>query len=274
MMLAGVLTGGLFLLAGLLEYFVVPRMSPNPWVGVRLGYTFTCRGVWKEANRYYGKVLVPFSAAFIVVSLFSDSVILFSVGVLTVALFPAILSYKKVVELTESTGFEESTGEGDVRAVKPQTVGPLYIVLPFILLLAMIVISLYYYPLLPDRIATHFDLSGNPDGWGNKYVALFFPLIMSAIFAIITLFLVPLARKYPMLFYRGTLKIGKGALLEITCGAMSLCVLMILSVQIYTILNSLHQTSFWTFHAMMWGPMVLFLVWMFLKIRHAREGEK
>lgn len=35
----------------------------------------------------------------------------------------------------------------------------------FIVLLLQI---FFYYPDLPDRMAVHFDLSGNPDGWSDK----------------------------------------------------------------------------------------------------------
>lgn len=39
---------------------------------------------------------------------------------------------------------------------------------------------------LPDAIPTHFDASGNPNGWGDKSDILFLPLISLFIFAMMT----------------------------------------------------------------------------------------
>ncbi|HEY6010488.1 MAG TPA: DUF1648 domain-containing protein [Nitrospirota bacterium] len=37
-----------------------------------------------------------------------------------------------------------------------------------IILLLGLVQAVYYYPLLPDRVASHFGVSGNPDAWSSK----------------------------------------------------------------------------------------------------------
>jgi uncharacterized membrane protein len=39
---------------------------------------------------------------------------------------------------------------------------------------------------LPDRIPTHFDIHGLPDGWGNKNEILIYPITGFAVFALIT----------------------------------------------------------------------------------------
>lgn len=41
--------------------------------------------------------------------------------------------------------------------------------LVFIILLALCIAhAVYYYPLLPDRVASHFGASGQPDAWSGK----------------------------------------------------------------------------------------------------------
>ena len=39
----------------------------------------------------------------------------------------------------------------------------------FLLLVVVIVFQImYYYPRVPDRIASHFDAAGHPNGWSSK----------------------------------------------------------------------------------------------------------
>lgn len=37
-----------------------------------------------------------------------------------------------------------------------------------LLIIAAVGQSVYYYPRLPDKMASHFDFDGRPDGWMNK----------------------------------------------------------------------------------------------------------
>ena len=50
----------------------------------------------------------------------------------------------------------------------------------FILLLLLCIAQVtYYYPLLPDRVASHFGASGRPDAWSSKesFVKIYFIVI-------------------------------------------------------------------------------------------------
>ena len=38
----------------------------------------------------------------------------------------------------------------------------------WLLVVATVLHMIYYYPLLPDRVASHFDGSGRPNGWSGK----------------------------------------------------------------------------------------------------------
>jgi len=52
--------------------------------------------------------------------------------------------------------------------------------LVFIILLALCIAhAAYYYPLLPDRVASHFGVSGQPDAWASKesFVKIYFIVI-------------------------------------------------------------------------------------------------
>ena len=51
---------------------------------------------------------------------------------------------------------------------------------------ALIAIAAVYYSRLPDSIPTHFNFSGEPDGWGPKTSLLLTPLIGAILYAAVT----------------------------------------------------------------------------------------
>jgi len=58
----------------------------------------------------------------------------------------------------------------------------------FIILIIMIGISIFLYPSLPEKIATHFDISGNPNGYSSKYLAAFMmPIVYLFTIIIVTI---------------------------------------------------------------------------------------
>jgi uncharacterized membrane protein len=54
-----------------------------------------------------------------------------------------------------------------------------------ILLLLCIAQVAYYYPLLPDRVASHFGASGRPDAWSSKETFVTIYLIVVAFIAVL-----------------------------------------------------------------------------------------
>lgn len=52
-----------------------------------------------------------------------------------------------------------------------------------VLLAAACLHLLYYYPQLPDRVASHFDAAGRADGWSHKGALAFFYLGIMALMA-------------------------------------------------------------------------------------------
>lgn len=58
----------------------------------------------------------------------------------------------------------------------------------FIIILAPLAIALYYYPQLPDRLPTHWDIYGNIDGYSGKAFAVwFFPLLNLGLYFLMVL---------------------------------------------------------------------------------------
>jgi hypothetical protein len=70
---------------------------------------------------------------------------------------------------------------------------PHILILPLALFVLTIAIILLAYTQLPDQIAIHFDLHGNPDGWGSKMsylISNIVPVCVLFVLAIIIFFLV------------------------------------------------------------------------------------
>lgn len=59
---------------------------------------------------------------------------------------------------------------------------------------AVIAESLFYYPLLPEMVATHFNASGNPNGWGTKGATLAFEIGITSGISLL-LFAIPIIMK-------------------------------------------------------------------------------
>ncbi len=59
-------------------------------------------------------------------------------------------------------------------------------VIPLGLIILIILLILNNYPGLPERIPTHFNSQGLPDGWGNKSELFLYPIMSVFIYALIT----------------------------------------------------------------------------------------
>ena len=66
-----------------------------------------------------------------------------------------------------------------------------------ILLVLCIAHAAYYYPLLPDRVASHFGASGRPDAWSDKGSFVNIYLSVVAFIAVLFLGIGLLLRKIP-----------------------------------------------------------------------------
>ncbi|UCD04724.1 MAG: DUF1648 domain-containing protein [candidate division WOR-3 bacterium] len=123
----------------------------------------------------------------------------------TYAISPAALvQFEK-----ELTGVVKAV-RGKIDALMPSENGtaqyakPLILLLPVILFILTVVMVFLVYLQLPERIAIHFDMHGNPDGWGSRISYLISgitPATILAAISILTFFIVRRATKKPNLPY-------------------------------------------------------------------------
>ena len=66
-----------------------------------------------------------------------------------------------------------------------------------ILVLLSVIQTFYYYPQLPDRVATHFDLKGQANGWAGKSSQLYFSLGLTLFLSLVFFGLNWIMPKFP-----------------------------------------------------------------------------
>jgi len=47
--------------------------------------------------------------------------------------------------------------------------------------------AVYYYPMLPESVASHFGISGKPDGWSSKSSFIMVPFIITGVITVVFL---------------------------------------------------------------------------------------
>jgi uncharacterized membrane protein len=60
-----------------------------------------------------------------------------------------------------------------------------YIIGPLAVLLLSLILSAYFYHLLPPELATHFELDGTPDGWLSREMTIFWMLMPQLVFVLV-----------------------------------------------------------------------------------------
>jgi uncharacterized membrane protein len=60
-------------------------------------------------------------------------------------------------------------------------------ILPIILILAIFAIGLYFWPFLPERVPTHWNIQGQIDGWSSKnFAVFFFPMLIAGLYLLLS----------------------------------------------------------------------------------------
>lgn len=67
-------------------------------------------------------------------------------------------------------------------------VSPWWFIIPVALIILNIAIGYHAYPLLANKVATHWDFSGNPNGWQNKSIFLIWEMPIAEMFMVAVFF--------------------------------------------------------------------------------------
>ncbi len=203
------LLGLINLVVGLILFLFAEHIPRNPLFGVRIGYTFLSERIWVLTNKIAGGLLAVTGLITIFLSfLFPTSNIpyMFYSLALIISMGYVLFKAKAEAELEGLRTPEKPT-------VKPKPIVPpehslTRITISLLLLASIFALTIYYYPMLPEKIAVQFDSHGNPTTFTTKqklypYTILFgSPTITAIIIYILTW-------RYPIILYNPWVSIKK-----------------------------------------------------------------
>jgi uncharacterized membrane protein len=202
MLYYGLGIGALLFVVGVATYFIAPRVGPNPIFGVRVGYSYASREVWDRTNRFGGMVMALIGLGVLLLALVLE---LLGVGlgegmvVITVLMVVVLLGGTALMFVYAR---RLAMGTAVARELAPVRFRWAYI-LPVLVTFALLAgISFYFYPLLPaGRMATHFNLNEQADGWMSRdgFIATY--LGLAAIFIVLDVAAVFIAAREPLIAF-------------------------------------------------------------------------
>ncbi len=191
--------------AGLALYITAPRIKPNPFLGFRIGYVYVSRKLWVKANRIASIIMAII--AFTTIALVHIVGATTSLVLMTLELIASIVAltiyFEKLAEkelISIPSSIEEQNRELIVLEPMPPSI---YHIAPPLVMLAILVIGiLVYYPLLPQKVAVHFNIEGVPDRYASKTEATIIITLSITVVYSIYVFMALLGTRKPEAFYK------------------------------------------------------------------------
>ncbi|MGE5140824.1 MAG: DUF1648 domain-containing protein, partial [Rudaea sp.] len=167
-MLFGIGVGLVTVAIGLVTAALAPRVGPNPIFGFRIGYAYATRQIWDETNRrggflfaLVGAATAATGAAVSWLGIQGNQAVML---VTTVLLAGLVGSTAWMVLYSRRLALATGPAKRYPRlAFRPTYLAPVGVTSAVLLISALL-----SYPTLPERLATHFDLFGAPDGWSDR----------------------------------------------------------------------------------------------------------
>jgi len=192
--------GALLIVIGALTYWLAPKVGPNPWFGLRTGYSVANREVWDKSNRLGG---VLFAVCGVLECLLTGLVVLVGADARTAytVLFGWLIGGALVASawgLVYSRRL--ALGTPVARELKAVPFRWTYVLPVLVSAVVLVAVALYFYPQLPaERLATHFDMEGNANGWmsRNEFMATF--LALASLFTLLDVGVVAWTTREPLI---------------------------------------------------------------------------
>ena len=231
------LIDGIYIILALLQYLVAPKVGPNPYFGFRIGYTFSNEDVWRDANKFIGKLML-LHALLLIPFIFTDFIIYFLILFIIplIGILPAGIKYA-----SNSLEIRGAKSEGVERKIEKITVGKFLILSPAFIYLLLILIEIFSYPYLPPTIAVHFNEAGKPNGLENKYEFIIYFSLLSSIYPFLSYIYIYLGKRYPIYMHPGRLRFKRNAILKASIIAMNLVGIFLIYIYISIVLYALYK---------------------------------
>ncbi len=202
--------GLIITVSGAIIAVIAEYLPINPFIGFRIGYTYSSKKIWIKYNRYAG-----ISFAIIGLVIMALSLIIESITFLTIILLTTILTTTITLALLAAHESEKELGkqayeiekkkeqlEEKIIRINPVVPSPPRLILMILPPILSIILSLYCIPLLPQKVPVHFDINGYPDRWEplSTFTTTTLPVLIALQFIGLIIVLVEL--KAPLTFYK------------------------------------------------------------------------
>ncbi len=195
----------IFVIVGLITILVGLYGKVIPFIGLRIGYAYVSKRLWRKYNIITGAASIIYALMLYIISMYFNNILLIMVSplpYLAVLLIVVFMAEREAERESLKTPQEtrEIVFRKGFRAAVPT------IVISIIAYVSSITYMFISYPLLPNRVASHFGPGGQPNGFMTKDSLLLVSILAVMVLAGVTLFLVYLGLKKPEAFYRPYMK--------------------------------------------------------------------
>ncbi len=269
MLYFGLGMGALLVLVGLATYYFAPRVGPNPIFGVRIGYAYASRETWDKSNRFGGALMalvgVVTASLGLLLTLLNAAPrdgMVWLTGAMLAALFGA-LAWMFVY----SRGLAQGTAMA--REITPVRFRWAYLAPVVVTFALLVAVAVYLYPTLPaDRIASHFNINEQPDGWMSRNDFFVSFLGFGLLFVVMDALAVVVATREPLIAFGrwgANWRLDPERGLIYTGVALALANLIMVGVLLNVAWFNTRGTFLFSFFSLLWMivPLIAILIALF-----------
>ena len=250
--------GVLFVVIGFLTYLF--RNSPNPYIGVRLGYTYLSNKAWKKANTFAAFYCILFGLLLTLFALTLHPPNSVFVLTLIVGIVPlTIVSYR-----IAKKAYEMDDTRTPAIKIKSKVDTKKYLTVQLVLIAAYLTITILCWNRIPSVVAIHFNIYGIPDNFADKITGtIIMPIAVMCIIPIITFFV----SKEPMILRFPIDEKGQRQMLTFLTFIQAFIFSVLTTVLLYN--AKIVSIGTW-FIFIVLGFVVFMIVWIYFVWRHYR----
>jgi uncharacterized membrane protein len=269
MLYFGLGMGALLVLIGLATYYLAPRVGPNPIFGVRIGYAYASRETWDKSNRFGGALMalvgVVTASLGLLLTLLNAAPrdgMVWLTGAMLAALFGA-LAWMFIY----SRGLAQGTAMA--REITPVRFRWAYLAPVVVTFALLVAVTAYLYPTLPaDRIASHFNINEQPDGWMSRNDFFVSFLGFGLLFVVMDALAVVVATREPLIAFGrwgANWRLDPERGLIYTGVALALANLIMVGVLLNVAWFNTRGTFLFSFFSLLWMivPLIAILIALF-----------
>ncbi len=195
----------IFVVAGLITIIIGLYRKVMPFIGLRIGYAYVSRRLWRKYNIVAGIVSIIYALIIYIMSIWFNTILLIMISPLPYLAVLLIIIFTAEREAEQESLRTPQDTKGIEFRKGFRTAVPA-IIISLIACVSSIAYMVLSYPLLPTRVASHFGPGGQPNGFMTRDALILTSFLAILVLVGITFFLAYLGIRKPEAFYRPYMK--------------------------------------------------------------------